>query len=191
PFARFWMHNGLLNLGGDKMSKSIGNLVPIREILGRYSADAVRLFVLSSHYRSPLSFSDEGLAAMERGAERLRQAAGLAGGEEGMEVDVAGYRARFIEAMDDDFNSAQAIAALFDLVREVNRVRESGAGVGSAVALLRDLGGVLGLDFRPPPRVNGAEAAPFIELLVATRNGLRTAKQWALADRVREGLKAL
>jgi cysteinyl-tRNA synthetase len=191
PFARFWMHNGLLNLGADKMSKSIGNLIPIREILARYSADAVRLFVLSSHYRSPLSFSEEGLAAMERGAERLRQAVALPGDGDAPGMGLAAYRARFVEAMDDDFNSAQAIAALFDLVREINRVRESGAATGPALALLRELGGVLGLDFRPPPRADGAEAAPFIDLLVATRAGLRGAQQWALADQIRDGLKQL
>jgi cysteinyl-tRNA synthetase len=191
PFVRFWMHNGLLNLAGDKMSKSVGNLVSIRDLLGRHSADAIRLFILSSHYRSPLSFSEEGIESMERGAERLRAAVGLRGGEGEPAVDAEAYRARFVTAMDDDFNTAQAIAALFDLVRDLNREREAGRSVQSGVEALRELGGVLGLNFQPPPRTSGAEIGPFVELLIRTRSALRGAKQWALADQIRDELKAL
>jgi cysteinyl-tRNA synthetase len=118
PFVKYWLHNGLLKLheaDEAKMSRSLGNLITIREALEKYSADAIRLFILSSYYRSPLAYSEEILEATERGAERLRQAAGRTRGESKGEaqIDTESYRSRFIEAMDDDFGTAQAIAALF------------------------------------------------------------------------------
>ncbi|MFA4836741.1 MAG: cysteine--tRNA ligase, partial [Dehalococcoidia bacterium] len=145
PFVKYWMHNGLLQLNQEKMSKSLGNLITVKEILRKASADALRLFVLSSHYRSPLSFSDEGLAAMERGAERLRRAAILQNAGQGQPLDSKEYRRRFVEAMDDDFNSAQAIAVLFDLAREINRANEEGASIAEAQKEFRELAGVLGM----------------------------------------------
>jgi len=146
PFVKHWMHNGLLQLNQDKMSKSLGNLITVKEILQKVSADAMRLFVLSSHYRSPLSFSDEGLAAMEKGAERLRRAAVPdASNVAGTPVDAMPYRQRFIEAMDDDFNTAQAVSALFDLAREINRAKSENIAIAEAQETLRELAKVLGL----------------------------------------------
>jgi len=151
PFVKYWLHNGLLQLGEEKMSKSLGNLVTIKDILDTASADALRLFVLSSHYRSPLTYSDEGLAASERGADRLRQAAGstVGGGNKGNGIDVEAYHNRFVEAMDDDFNTAQAVATLFDLARDINRAEESSYIVEEAREALKELGGVLGLTLKP------------------------------------------
>jgi len=191
PFVKYWMHNGLLQLGEEKMSKSLGNLITIKEALAKYSADALRLFILSSHYRSPLKYSEEALEAAERGAERLRQVvSGTGDGTGGKAVEAEPYRQRFIEAMDDDFNTPQAIAALFDLVREINRGETEGLSVSQARETFKELAGVLGLTFEVPEKLS-PDAAPFIDLLIATRNRLREAKQWQLADELRAKLGEL
>lgn len=187
PFARYWLHNGLLQMGADKMSKSLGNLVPVREALQRFSADAIRLFCLSSYYRGPLTYSEEGLAATERGAERLRNALRDGGEATGESLSTGEYRDRFIAAMDDDFNTPQAISHLFDLAREINRGREQGLSVIEAQALLRELAAILGLTLEEP--MTGPQSAePFIVLLVETRAELRAARQFELADRIRARL---
>ena len=188
PFSRYWMHNGLLQLGSDKMSKSLGNLVSVVEALERYSPDAMRLYFLSSHYRSPLAYSDEGAAAVERSLERVRRAL-VPGNGSGPEVDAEIHRARFAAAMDDDLNTPQAVAALFDLARDINRGRDADQSVGSGQAALRELGGVLGLTFEERPSTeDDLAAAPFIDLLVSVRTELRAARQFALADQIRDGL---
>lgn len=191
PFVKYWLHNGLLRLGEEKMSKSIGNIVSIKEILASYSADAMRLFVLSSHYRSPLTYTGSALEAAEKGAERLRQTlrAPAAGGKEAG-IDTTAYRNRFTDAMDDDFNAPQAVAALFDLARDINRGRDEGGDVTAAGRLLAELAGVLGLELKSEGGEAG-DAAPFIQLLVDTRRELRQAKQYQLADGVRQKLEAL
>ena len=192
PFVKYWLHNGLVQFGEEKMSKSLGNLITIKEALEKYSADAIRIFILSSHYRSPLTYSEEGLEAAEKGADRLRQAAQGNGGEAkvGGRVDVEPYRQRFIEAMDDDFNTAQALATLFDLAREINRANEAGYEPEEARETLRELAGILGLTLKPPekPPLN---AEPFIELLMSLRDQLREAKKWQEADEIRVRLDEL
>ena len=200
PFAHHWVHNGLLQLGDDKMSKSLGNLVSVEEALERYSADSLRIYFLSSHYRSPLQYSDEGSAAMERSMDRFHHALRPAnqtesGAEPGTsgdaELDAAPYRDRFLAAMDDDLNTPQAIAALFDLAREINRAKDGGVSVTAAQDTLRELGGILGLTFADPTAGREELAAkPFIDLLVSTRTELRQARQFALADRIRDELAA-
>ena len=190
PFSRYWMHNGLLQLGSDKMSKSLGNLVSVVEALERYSPDAMRLYFLSSHYRSPLAYSDEGAAAIERSLDRIRHALTPSNGS-GPQVDPSSHAARFATAMDDDLNTPQAVAALFDLARDINRGRDAGQQVDDGQAVLRELGGVLGLTFAE--RASSATelaAAPFIDLLVSVRSDLRAARQFALADQIRDGLSA-
>jgi cysteinyl-tRNA synthetase len=190
PFSRFWVHNGLLQLGEQKMSKSLGNLINMREAIDRYGGDAIRVFVLSSGYRSPLTYSEEAMAAGKTGAERLRNAVETPDTGAGDLLDASSFRERFIAAMDDDLNTAQAISVLFDLAREINRARDAGRSVGSAQGVLRELAGVLGM--RLEIGVSEAiAAAPFIELLIDLRKELRDAKQYALADRIRTGLSEL
>jgi len=190
PFVRYWLHNGWLTFGEEKMSKSLGNIITIREGLDKYGADGLRLFVLTSHYRSPLSYSEEALESGKRAAERLRLAATLPGGNgPPADVSVESYRQRFVEAMDDDLNTPAALAALFDLARDVNRARDEGRGIGEAQGTLRELAGVLGLTLQEPEAAMGA--APFIDLVVQLRNDLREAKQFEQADRVRAGLAEL
>lgn len=148
PFARYWLHNGLLQMGKEKMSKSLGNLVKIKEALQTYSPDGIRLFVLSSYYRNPLDFSDEALKAAEKGAERLRLAAGVEGTEKNGKADSIPYREKFIATMDDDFNTAQAVAVLFDLARAVNRGQEEGQDVSELTDTLKGLASVLGFTLK-------------------------------------------
>jgi cysteinyl-tRNA synthetase len=190
PFSRYWVHNGLLQLGDDKMSKSLGNLVALDQALASNSPDALRLYFLSSHYRSPLNYSDEGCAAMERSVERLGHALHRSYDSGGDQLDASTYQERFLGAMDDDLNTPRALAALFDLAREVNRAADEGRNVSKAQDTLRHLGGILGLTFqeRSTSGKDHLAAKPFIELLLVTRDELRQARQFDLADRIREGL---
>jgi cysteinyl-tRNA synthetase len=209
PFARYWIHNGLLQLGNQKMSKSLGNLITIKEALAKHSPDAIRLFILSSHYRSPLTVTDDGWDAAEKGVERLRQAARRSSRVHKSSLfDAEDYRLRFIEAMDDDFNTAQAIAALFDLARDINRYAEEGISVTDAQALLINLCGILGLkleetkvELDPAPYISlvkesgisadeGKPASYYIERLIEKRAEAKKSKDWALADNIRKSLAA-
>jgi cysteinyl-tRNA synthetase len=193
PFARFWMHNGLLLKGDEKMSKSLGNLVSIREALEHYSADAIRVSVLKSHYRGPGYYSDDALAENERALNRVRQAlvapANVGAGDRLAATD---YRERFITAMDDDLNTPQALATLFDLARDINRDAEAGQDVTDAQALLREFGGtVFGLTFEEHQTLVSDDNAARIDALVARRTELRAAKQFADADSVRDELAGM
>ncbi len=192
PFAHYWLHNGLLQLGEEKMSKSLGNLVPIRDVVTRHGADAFRLLVLTSHYRSPLIWSGESIAASTRAAERLTRAAWMDETGSGREPATDAYRQRFVEAMDDDFNTPQALAALFDLARHINRAAADNKNVAQACALLRELGGILGLQLQQPGTTSATDdATPYIELLIETRAALRAEKQFSIADRLRDRLTEL
>ena len=198
PFARYWVHNGLLQFSGEKMSKSIGNFVRIRELADRGLAMAFRLLVLQSHYRVPLTYSEEGLQSANNGLARLRAAAEpLAAGAElaagsALADLTADVRARFHAAMSDDFNTPEAVAALFDLARQLNRARAEGPdrSFPRAQATFTELSGLLGLTL-DEPETGGGDSGPFIDLLVAVRDQLRAAKQWQLADGIRDRLVAL
>jgi cysteinyl-tRNA synthetase len=195
PFARIWMHNALLQLSGDKMSKSVGNLVTIAEALGKYGGDALRMFVISSHYRSPSSYTDEALEAAKSGVERLRNAAfkviPVSHGSSAPSHTAEAFRERFVDAMEDDLNTPRALAELFGLARRINAdALPDPATAAAAQALLRELAGVLGFTLNATSD-GSREAAPFIDLLVAVRTELRAAKQWQLSDKVRDGLLEL
>jgi len=191
PFARYWLHNGLLQMGEDKMSKSLGNLITVKEALERCSPDAIRLFILGSHYRNPLTYSEETLEAAETGMERLRQAVRDRGETGGKAVlDSEPFKRRFAESMDDDFNAAQAIAVLFELAREINRGQEEKLDVAEAQDTLAELARVLGFTLEEPAKPV-LDTEPFIELLISVRNDLRQAKEWQLADKIRSHLAEL
>jgi cysteinyl-tRNA synthetase len=192
PWVRYWVHHGWLFLEEEKMSKSLGNIVTIRDALDRYGADAIRLFVLTSHYRSPLAHSEEGLEAARLGAERLRLAVSLEGdGRQPPPVDPAPYRERFLAALDDDLNTAAALAALFELAREINRGRDEGRDSEEARAALKGLAGLLGLTLKEPEAPDLVGAQPFIDLLVQVRDQLRAHKLYALSDSIRARLAEL
>jgi cysteinyl-tRNA synthetase len=197
-FARYWIHNGMLQLSGEKMSKSIGNLVTIEEFLSKHTADTLRMLVLNSGYRNPLSYSEDILEQGDKAIDRLRSALkpalpGSTGAPEAslksLAQQVTICKAGFIESMDDDFNSAGALAQLFELVRVINQARADGATdaelkVGQEV--ISELTGVLGLTLQEKQGDQAADA--FINLLIEIRKDLRENKQWALSDKVRDRL---
>lgn len=201
PFVKYWLHNGPLRLREEeeKMTRHLGNFISCREALELYQPDAIRLFLLSSHYRSPITWKDDGVRAAERGLERMRAAlrdmpdvVPASGGNDALSDIARQTKAVFIEAMDDDFNSPRAISGLFELTRAINQAREEGVSVESlafAQGVLKELAGVLGLTLKEPEVPMQAE--PFIQLLVDIRSELRAAKQWALADRIRARLAEL
>jgi cysteinyl-tRNA synthetase len=202
PFARYWVHNGMLQFGGEKMSKSLGNLVTIEEFLTKHDADVLRLLVLNSGYHNPLTYSDEVVEQTERTLERLKSALrpalpgvkGLAeAGQQALCSLVESSTAAYIEAMDDDFNTSSGLAALFELVRGINQARADGATdaeLDAAQGRLRELGGVLGLRLASAEEKPQA-VAPFINLLLEVRTELRKQKLWALSDLVRNRLTEL
>ncbi len=191
PFARYWMHNGMLQLGGEKMSKSIGNLIPLRELIAHNDGRAFRLAVLQSIYRNPLVYSGEVLEAARRGLERLDTAvrgydAMATAHDAEAHAAAAEAEARFRAAMDDDFNTPIAVSVLFDLARMANRA--TGDAKHLYQSALVELSGVLGLELGKTEGSQSGDAAPFIDLLIAIRDELRTTKQWALSDRIRDAL---
>ena len=202
-FASYWMHNGMLQLAGEKMSKSLGNLITIDDFLKKHSSDAFRMLIFSGHYRKPVVFNDETVEAAERALVRLRgglrpSKGNKSTGEEADALREAAEKARasFIEVMDADFNTSSAQAAMFELVRAINTGREAGVTgpfYEAAQRTLRELGGVLGLTLEEPASeaVGDVAAKPFIDLLVEVRGDMRTAKQWAAADKIRNKLKEL
>ncbi len=195
PFARYWMHNALLQFRGDKMSKSIGNLVSTREIIENGDAGPFRLMVLQTHYRHPLTYTDEGIESARRGYERLvnavRDAGDLANAQPAsIASDLDAAEARFRTAMDDDFNAPVAVSVLFDLARLANQ--SDGDDRTAAQAKLVELAGVLGLPLQASAtRAGDSDAGPFIELLLELRQELRADKQYALADSIRDRLTGL
>ncbi|RMG68782.1 MAG: cysteine--tRNA ligase [Calditrichaeota bacterium] len=209
PFVRYWMHNNLVTVNGVKMSKSLGNFITIKEALQKYSPNTIRYFVLSSHYRSPLDFSDQALNGAQRGLERLvtmvrriRKALSQAG--ENTKVDppfeVEAYRKRFEAVMDDDFNTPQAIAVLFELVKRTQDLlgegKASRAFLEGVDALITDIGQhVLGLLPQDLSKPDSASLLPVVEKLIQitvdVRSELRKQKLWPLSDKIRQELASL
>ena len=201
-FARYWVHNGMLQLvGGEKMSKSSGNMVTIKDFLAGRDADVMRMLVLSSNYRAPLVFSDETQDAAEKSLERLKVALRPASASaNGLSPDAASALASqaestkqsFINAMDDDFNTPLTLAALYELVRAINTARDSGATgaqLEPAQSTLRELTNVFGL--RLAEKTGSSEMEEQVNALIAERNEARTQKQWARSDQIREQLKEM
>jgi cysteinyl-tRNA synthetase len=200
PFARYWVHNGMLQLAGEKMSKSLGNLVTVDDFLAEHEADVLRMMILNSSYRSPLTFSDETIGHAERALDRLRS--GLrpalpdASIKESDELinQIKDTRQSFIQAMDDDFNTASALAHLFDFVRAINYARDTGvvdSGLKPAQDLLLELTSVFGLQLDRKPRSEGGSIDAYIDLLVEIRSELRAQKNWEMSDMIRDRLAEL
>ncbi len=200
-FARYWIHNGMLQLSGEKMSKSLGNLITIEDFLAQHSADALRMMVLNSGYRNPLTFNDEVIGQAEKALERLQSALkpaapGAAGisaeALKALNEQAKATRAGFESSMDDDFNSAGALGYLFELVRVINQARADGATdeqLKGAQDVLEELSVVLGLRLRVEKEAHAADA--FVDLLVEVRQDVRQAKLWELSDNIRDRLAAM
>ncbi len=200
-FARYWIHNGMLQLGGEKMSKSLGNLVSINDFLAERDGDVMRMIVLTGSYRAPVNFNDEAQDAAERALDRLKSGLrpALPNGK-GLNPEAASALANqgepikqaFIDTMDDDFNTAGAMAPLYELVKIINTARDAGATdeqLAPAQAILRELTGVFGL--RLTEATGSGDADKFIDLLVEVRSEARAQKLWAFSDLIRDKLKEL
>jgi cysteinyl-tRNA synthetase len=202
PMANFWVHNGLLQLGGEKMSKSIGNLINIRELLDAGDGEAFRFLVLNSHYRNPLMFNDETLESARRGLARIAAAmrdydpavVPTAQPDHALARAAERAEAQFRLAMDDDFNTPVALASLFELARSINREKDARApldAVAWAQSTLSKFAGLLGLTLRSARVTSEGDIAPFVDLLLEVRQQLRQRQQWDLADSIRERLEQL
>ncbi len=204
PFAKYWLHFGFLNINEEKMSKSLGNFFTAREILKKYSAEAIRLFFAQAHYRGPLNFSEELLQAAEKGVEKIQNLADkieeeLSKNREGnkIEFDFVQWYQKFEEAMNDDFNSAQAVAVLFDFTREVNRVIAENESLDYQFYeevknyLRKTAEDVLGIiSFEKKDSLPSLED-DLIKLLIQIRSEAKQNKNYALSDKIRDELKSL
>ena len=203
PFAHYWMHNGYINVDGKKMSKSLNNFFTVRDIRENYSGDVIRFFLLSGHYRSPINFSDTLMEQSKQGYERIATAIETLeflktnGSDEAMADEAAKiasldkHREKFIEVMDDDLNTADGIAAIFELVSEINLDVKDGASKSFAEEALRrikELTDVLGL-FGGEDEEEGL--GDDIQALIDERQAARKAKNWARADEIRDQLAAM
>jgi len=202
PFARFWLHNGYINVDNQKMSKSKGNFFTVREAARVFGYDAIRFFMLSAHYRSPINYSADILEQAAAGLSRIRNClenlaflSGSARRDEN-EADrsftgrLPSFRAAFIERLDDDFNTADAVAVIFDLVREANAYAASDpseAGLSGALAMLRELCGVLGVPV--DAEKGGGAADEKVEALIARRQEARARRDFKEADAIRDELR--
>ncbi|MFZ5353492.1 MAG: cysteine--tRNA ligase [Bacillota bacterium] len=200
PFARYWLHNGFINVNNEKMSKSLGNFFTVRDISEKYDLEVVRMFMLSAHYRNPINFSSDLLDQTKSSLERLYNAKNnllhllenaedraLTPSEEEFVTKLESYKEGYINAMDDDLNTADALAAIFDLVRDTNSntdINSSKTLLQKAYNLLMELTGVLGLLQK---KQDGLDEE--IQRLIEERQKARKEKNWALADKIRDELK--
>jgi len=210
PFVRYWIHNNLVTVHGQKMSKSLNNVVLLKDLFKRFDPLVVRFFILQSHYRSTLDFTEESLSGAAKGLAKLHQtisnvrsitqsSASAGRSSRGTSLlNTDEYKQQFIAAMDDDFNTPQAIAVLFDLSKDVNSAIDAGEVDAAAAerfeALFNELGGtILGIvpSGLPTPAADGTLEKELIELVLDLRAEIRTQKLWALSDKIRERLNQL
>ncbi|ALO46528.1 cysteine--tRNA ligase [Pseudohongiella spirulinae] len=195
-FAKYWLHNGAVRVDNEKMSKSLGNFFTVRDVLKSYPAEVVRYLLVASHYRSPINYSDQGLKQASASLERLYLAVRGLDTEKARDLANSSYEKTFRAAMNDDFNTSEAISVLFDLAKEINKIKEQDAQQAAILArLLLKLAGVLGLMQGSAEaflrRSNDGVDAELIDSLIAQRKQARADKNWALADEIRDRLNAM
>ena len=191
-FARYWMHNGFINVDNEKMSKSKGNFFTIRDIAEHFPHRVIRFFMLTAHYRSPINFSDELLTQAKNSLERIDRCVeniefSLTGDMGANDVDLSAYREKFISAMDDDLNTADAISVIFELVKEINTeiANMNETSKKNALALINELCDVLGICKEKENDILDSE----VEALINERTEAKKAKNFARADEIRDTLK--
>lgn len=205
PFARYWLHNGFINVDGEKMAKSKGNFFTVRDIAKTFDYEVIRFFMLSAHYRSPINFSAELLEQSKNGLDRIYNCIDnleyliehapiekMTEGERELQKRLLGIKDRFIEAMDDDLNTADAIAAVFDIVKEVNTNINATTNPSKEIieysnSLIKELGGVLGIAQKSRQKSIDSE----IQELIDRRQQARKEKDWKTADEIRDKLKEM
>jgi cysteinyl-tRNA synthetase len=190
PFAGVWIHNGLLRTTGATMSKSLGNAFNVNSALEEFSSDAIRLWILQSHYRTNPLLDKKLIGDAERSMRRIRQAVEAVPVVSEKSLDPEPFKRRFVEAMDDDMNTPQALAAIFDLCRKMNRTRADGNDVSSAADLVRELTSALGFNLAAPPKKVESLNDSEVGALVQKRKDARAEKRWGDADAVRDQLDA-
>ena len=212
PFARYWLHNGFLDIEGTKMSKSLGNILTVKNLLERYHPMAIRVFFLLKHYRSPIDFSEERIQEAQAAFNRLKNAYGVITRvlEHSPDVEsvqkqtvddatplgqIVKNKALFIEAMDDDFNTAKAIGHLFEIARIINSHDEYDHDAPAVMQASKDIfdtlgGEVFGLDFEMDIEQTGL-VNDLMDLIIKVRTDAREKKDWALSDHIRDGLKEI
>ena len=190
PFSGVWMHNGLLRTTGAAMSKSLGNAFNVNSALEEFSSDAIRLWILQSHYRTNPLLDKKLIGDAERSMRRIRQAVEAEPVVSEKSLDPEPFKRRFIDAMNDDLNTPQALAAIFDLCRKMNRTRSDGNNVSAAADLVRELTGALGFTLAAPPKKATGLSDTEVNALVQQRKDARAEKRWGDADTVRDQLDA-
>ena len=193
PYSKFWLHNGMLRLGQEKMSKSVGNIISISEALKKFSPDAIRLFFLTSHYRDPITYSEENILSQERALERLINASLLEPrGSTEVRFNTDSYIQQFNTSMDDDLNTPRALSVLFNIAREINRNQSISNTLEPLQSTLKILASVLGLSLTKRENIQADNSNEgFIELLIEIRSDMRKSKQFDAADKIRDGLEKL
>ena len=198
PYVNTWMHTGMVQVNDEKMSKSLGNFFTLRDVLGEHDAEILRFFLMSAHYRSQLSYSQDNIDQAKSALERLYTALRGVKVDSVTDLSYGGYLERFEQAMNDDLNVPEAYSVLFDLARDLNKHKSQGdAGAeeaGKLAAVLKGIGGILGFLQCDPEAFmqsgNDDEVAE-IEALIKARNDARAAKDWGAADAARDKLTAL
>ena len=194
PFAKYWAHIGLVTTGSEKMAHSLENFITLQEMLDKYDPAAVRLYLLGTHYRAPMAFSEQGLIENSRTLSTLRAAYGDPAEQvDGRAAPATALSERFDAVLEDDFNTPGALGVLFDTAHEVNRAQGAGLEGQALRSAFRDMVEVLGIPLAAASaaRSGDANAAPFIDLLIEIRATLRRERQFALADQLRDRLRAL
>jgi len=197
PYVNTWMHTGMVQVDNEKMSKSLGNFFTLRDVLAKHDPQTLRFFLMSAHYRSQLSYSQDNINQARAGLERLYTA--LRNTQPDMAIDLAygGYLARFEDAMNDDFNMPVAFSVLFDVAKELNKHEQQSEESHKLAGVLKKLGAILGIlqsdpqAFLQGDRQGGDDFAKQVESLIAKRNQARQDKNWSAADTARDELNAL
>ncbi|MFT5313097.1 MAG: cysteinyl-tRNA synthetase [Paraglaciecola sp.] len=196
PYVNYWVHTGMVQVDQEKMSKSLGNFFTLRDVLEDYDAETLRYFLMSAQYRSQLSYSEDNIKQARGALERLYTALRDVEPNHKVDMELGGYQGRFNQAMDDDFNTPEAFAVLFDLARDLNKAKADHVYASDLAGVLVKLGGIMGILQKQPSDylqggVEASDDVAQIEGLIKARNDARANKDWAAADVARDALSVM